>query len=89
MNVICLEDAAFYELIDKVYDHLNEKLNVKQEKWISEDEAMRRLNKASKTTIKKYRDEGRLRYTQPDRKAILYDADSIDEYLEKHTREPF
>lgn len=59
------------------------------DKWLTGDEAMRRLGITSKTTLQKYRDEGRIRYSQPDRKVILYDADSINAFIEKHVREPF
>lgn len=89
MEVICLEDEAFFALLDRAVEHLKTTLNVKQDKWISSEEAMRRLNITSKTTLQKFRDEGRIRYTQPDKKIILYDADSIDAYLEKHSKEMF
>jgi len=89
MEVICLEDAAFFALIDKVVEHIKEKHEPKGDKWIGPDEAMRRLNITSRTTLQKFRDEGKIRYTQPEKKIILYDADSIDEYLEKHAQERF
>lgn len=89
MEVICLEDAAFFTLIDKVVEHIKEKHEIKEDKWISPEEAMRRLNITSKTTLQKFRDEGKIRFTQPEKKIILYDADSIEEYLEKHARETF
>jgi hypothetical protein len=89
MNVICLEDEAFYSLVDKVIDRLKEKLAIKEEKWILPDEAMKKLGINSKTTLQKYRDEGRIRFTQPDKKIILYDNDSIKEYLEKNAKNTF
>jgi hypothetical protein len=89
MEVICLEDDAFYALMDRVMAKLNAKHNIKEDKWISGDEAMKKLRITSKTTLQKFRDEGRIRFTQPDKKIILYDTDSINEYLEKHTKETF
>jgi len=89
MNVICLKEDAFYALLDKVFAYLDVKRDIKTSKWISGPEAMQRLSIKSKSTLQKYRDEGRIRFAQPDRKIILYDADSIDEYLEKHAKEPF
>lgn len=89
MEVICLEDDAFYALIEKVVERIKEKNNLKSDKWISGEEAMRRLNITSKTTLQKFRDEGKIRYSQPEKKIILYDADSIGEYLEKHAQERF
>lgn len=89
MQVICLEDAAFYKLIDEVVERIREQNNITEDKWISPEEAMEKLRIRSKTTLQRLRDEGRIRYSQPDRKTILYDADSINEYLEKHAKETF
>ena len=89
MEVICLEEDAFYALIDRVMDRLTVKHNIREDKWISGDEAMKRLRITSKTTLQKFRDEGRIRFTQPDKKIILYDNDSINEYLEKHSKDTF
>lgn len=41
MNVICLEDEAFYALVDKVLTRIKQENNVKEDKWISNEEAMR------------------------------------------------
>jgi biotin operon repressor len=89
MEVICLEDNAFYSLIDKVVSHIRNNHSIKQDKWISGEEAMKKLRISSKTTLQKLRDEGKIRFTQPEKKIILYDADSINEYLEKHSNETF
>lgn len=89
MEVICLEDEAFYQLIEKVVSHIKEKEGIKEDKWLSTDEAMDILKIKSKTTLQKLRDEGRIRFSQPDRKIILYDRDSINDYLEKHAKETF
>lgn len=89
MEIICLEETAFFTLIDRVMDRLSMKHNIKEDKWISGDEAMKKLRISSKTTLQKFRDEGRIRFTQPDKKIILYDTDSINEYLEKHSKETF
>jgi hypothetical protein len=43
MEVICLQDATFYSLIDKVTEHNKEKYSVKEDKWISDEEVMRKL----------------------------------------------
>lgn len=89
MNVICLEDDAFYSLIDRVLAHVKVLNNIKEDKWISGEEAMRKLNITSKTTLQKLRDEGKIRFSQPEKKIILYDTFSIDDYLEKNAKEPF
>jgi hypothetical protein len=89
MKVICLEDVALYALVDQVVARLNEKNNVVQDKWIDDQEAMRLLGIKSKTTLQKLRDEGRIRFSQPQKKIILYDRDSIQSYLEKNARNTF
>lgn len=89
MQVICLEEEAFYTLVETVVSRLKEKTGVTHDKWISDEEAMRLLNIKSKTTLQKFRDEGKIRFTQPQKKIILYDRESINEYLEQNVRETF
>ncbi|HUM47657.1 MAG TPA: helix-turn-helix domain-containing protein [Chitinophagales bacterium] len=89
MEVICLEDKAFYALIEEVVERLKEKGGDNEDKWISDEEAMQKLRIKSKTTLQKLRDQGKIRFAQPAKKVILYDTASINEYLEKHAKEPF
>ncbi|WP_421825901.1 helix-turn-helix domain-containing protein [Larkinella sp.] len=89
MQVICLEDAAFYALVEKVVARLKDKNSVEKDKWIADEEAMQLLNIKSKTTLQKLRDEGKIRFSQPQKKIILYDRDSINSYLEKNAKNPF
>ena len=88
MNVICLEDQAFYSLVEKVVKRLNEN-NIKEDKWISGEEAMKLLRITSKTTLQKLRDEGKIRFSQPEKKIILYDVESIHAYLDKNAKSTF
>lgn len=89
MQVVCLQEEAFYALFDKVVEHLDKKRENKPDKWIDAEEAMYHLKIKSTTTLQKLRDEGKIRFSQPQKKIILYDRDSIDEYIEKHVRETF
>lgn len=89
MQVICLEEKAFYELVEQVVERLKEKNNSTRDKWVSNEEAMRLLNIKSKTTLQKLRDEGKIRYSQPEKKIILYDTDSINAYLENNSKDTF
>lgn len=89
MQVICLQDDAFYKLIEEVVHRIKQSEKITEDKWISPEEAMSKLRIRSKTTLQRLRDEGLIRFTQSDRKYILYDSDSITEYLEKHARETF
>ena len=88
MEVICLEDNAFFALVDRVYSYISQTSATKK-KWLSTEEAIAMLNIKSKTTLQKLRDEGSIRFSHPEKKWILYDADSTAEYLEKHAKNPF
>lgn len=89
MEVICLQEEAFYQLIEEVVDRLKEKKNITQDKWVSPERAMEILNIKSKTTLQKLRDEGSITFTQPQKKIILYDYDSIMKYLDKNSKASF
>ena len=89
MKVICIETEAFYNLIEEAVKRIQEKNNIKEDKWILAEEAMHILGIKSKTTLQKLRDEGKIRYSQPDRKVILYDRESLKKYLDKHAKETF
>ena len=89
MEVICLEEAAFYALIEQVVNRLQDQQGVKVDKWVDDEEAMRLLKIKSRTTLQKLRDEGKIRFSQPQKKIILYDRDSIDAYLQKHAHNTF
>ena len=89
MEVICLSDEAFYVLIETVVARIKEKEGIICDKWISDEEAMSKLRIKSKTTLQKLRDGGKIRFSQPEKKIILYDTESIDLYLEKHSKNTF
>tara|TARA_R110002020_G_scaffold304454_1_gene520196 strand:- start:673 stop:942 length:270 start_codon:yes stop_codon:yes gene_type:complete len=89
MQVICLEEDAFYALINTVVARIKSMDGIKEDKWISGEEAMKMLRISSKTTLQKLRDTGAIRFSQPEKKIILYDRKSIDDYLEKSARNTF
>lgn len=89
MQVVCLQEEAFYALFDKVVEHVEAKRKDKPAKWIDSEEAMLILKLKSTTSLQKLRDEGKIRFSQPQKKVILYDRESINEYIEKHARETF
>ena len=88
MKVICLEEQAFNELLDKVVERLMEQ---RQEKpiWISGEEAMDLLKITSRTTLQKLKNEGHVKFSQPMKKLTLFNRQSILDYIEKHSKEPF
>ncbi len=89
MEVICLQSEALYMLVDEVVEHVKTSHDIKEDKWIAPEEAMRMLNITSDTTLQKLRDNLDIEFSQPSRKIILYDRDSIYAYLEKHRKKSF
>lgn len=89
MEVICIEDEAFYKLISKVVEQLKIIHPVSEAKWVNTEEAMHLLNIKSKTSLQNLRDEGKIRFTQPQKKLIMYDRESINNYLENNARNTF
>lgn len=89
MEVVCLEEEAFYRLFDKVVAHIEDKQKDDDWAWIDGTEAMRLLNISSKTTLQKMRDEGNIRFSQPQPRVILYDRNSIADYLDANAKDTF
>jgi hypothetical protein len=50
MEVICLEDVAFYELVERVVSRIKAKEKVTTEQWLSGEETMKLLRITSKAT---------------------------------------
>lgn len=89
MSLIAIDERSFAELYDLVVD-IKAQLGAKpNDKWIDGSEAMQVLRIKSKTTLAKLRAEGKIRYSQPEPKIILYDRGSIEAYLEKSARNVF
>lgn len=86
--MICLETPAFERLVKTVAEQLIEKQNIRNSKWVSKEDAMALLGVTSHTTLQRYRDERRIRFTQPDKKVILYDRESIEEFLSRNAIDP-
>lgn len=89
MKVILIEEEAFFELIDRAVERMSGKINVEQKKWLTPKEAMKELGISSPTTLQRYRDEGKIRYSQPSKKVIRYDPESIQEFLDSKAKNTF
>ncbi len=90
MAAITVEEQKLYTLIMDAVKKVYKDLGVSNpDKWIDGDEAMRILNITSRTTLQKLRNTGAIRFSQPEKKIILYDRDSINQYLEKHSKDTF
>lgn len=53
MDTICLENEAFYSLLDKVICNTKKKLGVKEDRWNSTEQVMNNLHIKNKSTLKK------------------------------------
>ncbi len=92
MNVICLEEKAFHTLLSEVRKMLLEQNTSPAEpewKWVAEEKAKELLNVKSRSMMQELRDNGEVRFSQPRKRIILYDRDSINDYLERHAKETF
>ena len=88
LKVICLESDALNELIDSVVERMMEQRKEKPI-WLSASEAMQLLKISSRTTLQKLKNEGHIKFSQPMKKHTLFNRQSILDYLEKHSKEPF
>lgn len=86
MKVICLEEDAFFKLVELTVERLSAINKLPLDKWIDEDEAMSLLRIKSKTTLQKLRDEMLINFSQPSKKIILYDRLSIQKYIEVNSK---
>ena len=89
MKVILIEEEAFFELVDRAVQRISGKMNADKKKWLTPKEVMKELGISSPTTLQRYRDEGRIRYSQPSKKIIRYDPESIQEFLDSKTKNTF
>ena len=86
LKVICFESKAFYAMIDEITARIKAAHNIEVDNWIDEHEAMKLLRITSKTTLQKYRDERRIRFSALSRKVIVYDRESILDYIDKQAK---
>lgn len=91
VNIIVIDESSFYDLIKEIVSQLTDTNNYKNtdDEWINEKSAMDLLKIKSKVTLAKYRNEGRIEYSQLSSKKILYRKASIQEYLLKNLHGTF
>jgi hypothetical protein len=82
---ICIDEPDFFQLIDTLYERLKGK---EKEIWLNSETVMSLLNISSPTTLQKLRDAGAFKISQLSKKVILYNRESVEEYIEKHARKP-
>lgn len=89
VDVICLDEPALYALIEQVVQQLRNSDQICEPKWLTDKQAMQVLNIKSKTTLQVLRDSGKIRFSAHSKKIILYDRDSIYEFIERNVRKTF
>ena len=88
MEIIIFEKEAYWKHIHEVLKRLKD-TQKPEKKWINEAEAMELLGVRSKSEMWKMRTKGKIRYSQPSRKIIKYDKQSILKYLDDHAKDKF
>lgn len=88
MEIIIFEEEAYWKHINEVLQRLKDSQK-EEKKWINEAEAMELLGVRSKSEMWKMRTTGKIRYSQPSRKIIRYDKQSILKYLDDHAKNEF
>ncbi len=88
-EIISLESSAFHALIDKVLAYVKDAHDLNDTDWLSTQRAMELLQITSPTTLSRLRNEGKIKYSQPMHKIILYSRQSILDYLDKHAKHTF
>lgn len=88
MEIIIFEEEAYWRHIHEVLKRLKD-TQKPERKWINEAEAMEILGIRSKSQLWKLRSTGKIKFSQPARKIIRYDMQSILKYLDDHTKNEF
>lgn len=89
-NLIMISEENFFQLIEKVISHFESQEGKEYEEiWIDTETAKKMLGIKSDTTLFKLRSEGKIEYSQPSRKIILYKRESILQYLESSSYKTF
>jgi len=60
-----------------------------EKEWVIESEAMEMLGIKSKSHLWSLRTQGKIEYSQPSKKKILYNVLSIKNHIESHTHKTF
>lgn len=90
MSKTCIEETTVIRLFNYMIDQeIPEYQGKEKTVWIKKGEAMDMLGITSQTSLQKLRNEGAIEYTTVLPKNILYDKDSINEYLESQRQKKF
>lgn len=87
-TIIALSKEDLKELIQELVTQIREQKPNATFRWIDAEEAQKRLG-IKRTALYELRAKGAITYSQPNRKVILYDSESIDQYLLLHRKNSF
>ncbi|MBS1595809.1 MAG: helix-turn-helix domain-containing protein [Bacteroidetes bacterium] len=88
-QTLLIDQLQLEVLADMIIRRLEKRLLANEERWISIEDVMKILHIKSKTTIIDMTSRGLLRYTRINAKTLLYDRDSVNEYIEKNVKGRF
>lgn len=80
---------ALKKVFKEIFERLDEYRDSQQEEYVNADEAKRLLGIKSNSTLQKLRDEGRIIFSMPMHKVILYQKKSIMDFIKMNVQEKF
>jgi len=80
---IVIESDALFQLAEILKEHIESKITPPQPIWVSPDETLKLLN-IGISTLQKLRHEGKIVYSKISSKTILYEYQSILDFLEEN-----
>ena len=83
---ICMDEEVYYDLKEGLINRLKTVNEIKYDPWIDVNEALRLLSITSQTTLKKFCDRGYIRVSKITEKIVLYDRQSILDFLESRVK---
>lgn len=88
-KLIMISESNLLSLVQQVFQYILElKGNSNRKVWLTQKEAEKMLDLKS-SAMANLRNKGLVEYSQPSRKVILYKRESLEDYLEKHSKKPF
>ena len=81
-----MDEQVYYDLIEGLVDRIKTINHVEQSPWINVDKALEMLSLTSQTTLKKFCDQGYIEVSKPSEKIVLYNRDSILQFLKKNVK---
>ena len=83
---ICMDEEVYYDLKEGLINRLKAINQIEHDPWITVDEALSLLSITSQTTLKKFCNQGHIRVSKITEKIVLYDRQSILDFLESRVK---